>query len=69
MNERTDKTIRYLEFTAAFHDDNELLPMYLDVDDVAFPEVGQYFFQVLFYVRGSGDVLKGEQPFHVYLEE
>lgn len=69
VNERSDKPIRYAKFRAAFQDDNELLPLYLDRGDCAFPEAGLYSFEIYFSARDGGDALKGEHPFTVMTRE
>jgi hypothetical protein len=66
INERNDRTIRYLKFVAAFQEDNELLPLYVHLGDCVFPEAGQYSFQVYFSARGGGEALKGEHPLTVF---
>jgi hypothetical protein len=67
VNERNDRSIRYVKFSAAFHEDNELLPLYVDFDCV-FPEAGRYTFEVSFSAR-DGEALKGEHPFTVLSQE
>jgi hypothetical protein len=69
VNERSDKPIRYVKFVATFHEDNELLPLYVDVGDCEFPEAGLYTFEVYFSARGGGEALKGEHPFTVRSQE
>jgi hypothetical protein len=68
VNERSDRTIRYVKFVAAFQDDNELLPLHVDISDCVFPEAGRYSFEVYFSARG-GEALKGEHPFTVFAHE
>jgi hypothetical protein len=68
VNERTDRAIRYVKFLAVFESDNELLPLYIDIGNCAFPEAGLYNFQVYFSARGS-EALKGEHPFTVLSHE
>lgn len=65
VNQRTDRSIRYVKFFATFHEDNELRPMYIDVGECVFPEFGQYNFEIYFSVRRGGEALKGEHPFTV----
>ena len=65
VNDRTDKTIRYVKFHATFQEDNELLPLYVEMDACVFPEPGPYTFQVNFSSPTGEDVLKGEHPFSV----
>src|SRR5437588_382099 len=50
VNERNDRPIRYVKFLAGFDQDNELLPMYVDIGDCVFPEAGSYNFEV--YLAG-----------------
>ena len=70
VNERNDKPIRYVKFSATFQADNELLPLYVEVGDCVFPEAGLYSFEIHFSARDGGDALKGEHPFTVLsLEE
>ena len=69
VNERNDRLIRYVKFFAAFEEDNELLPLYVDIGDCVFPEAGHYNFEVYFTARDSGDALKGEHPFTVLSQE
>jgi hypothetical protein len=68
VNERNDRTVRYVKFVAAFQQDNELLPLYVDLGDSVFPEAGPYSFRVYFSARG-GEALKGEHPFAVFAHE
>jgi hypothetical protein len=65
VNERNDRFIRYVKFAATFDEDNELLPLYVDIGDCVFPEAGQYNFEVYFSARG-GEAMKGEHPFTVF---
>jgi hypothetical protein len=69
VNERTDKPIRYLKLVAAFHDDNESLPLYVDVGECVFPEAGLYSFEIYFFAKDGGEALKGEHPFTVLSRE
>src|SRR6266851_3720570 len=66
VNERTDKPIRYVKFFAAFHEDYELLPLYVEVGDCVFPQAGSYTFEVYFSPRGGAEALKAEHPFTVF---
>jgi hypothetical protein len=68
-NERNDHTIRYVKFLAEFEDDNELLPMYVDIGDCVFPEAGHYNFAVSFIAPDGSETLKGEHPFKVLSQE
>jgi hypothetical protein len=68
VNERSDRPIRYVKFQATFQEDNELLPLYVEVGDCEFPEAGQYSFEIYFSTRG-GEALKGEHPFVVLPRE
>jgi hypothetical protein len=68
VNERNDRTIRYVKFVAVFPEENELLPLYVDIADCVFPEGGRYNFAVSFSARG-GEALKGEYPFTVFAHE
>jgi hypothetical protein len=69
INERTDRRIRYAKFVAEFEEDNELVPMYVDIGDCAFPEAGHYNFTVSFTAHDGGEALKGEHPFKVLSQE
>jgi hypothetical protein len=69
VNDRLDKVVRYVKFLATFHEDNELLPLYLEIGECVFPEAGQYTFEVYFSARNGGEALKGEQPFTVLAQE
>jgi len=40
VNEQDDRTIRYVKFVATFQEDNELLPVHLELGDCVFPEPG-----------------------------
>jgi len=64
INEKNDKPIRYVKFVAAFQEDHELLPLYVEVGNCVYPEAGQYSFEIYFSTRG-GDALKGEHPLTV----
>jgi len=68
VNERNDRTIRYVKFVATFQEENELLPLAIALGDCVFPEAGPYSFQVYFSARGD-EALKGEQPFTVFAHE
>ncbi len=65
VNERNEHVIRYVKFVAEFEEDNELLPMYVDMSECVFPEAGHYNFAVFFTARDGGEALKGEYPFTV----
>jgi hypothetical protein len=69
VNERNDRPIRYMKFFATFQEDNELLPMYVEMGDCAFPEAGQYSFEIYLSARGGAEALKGEHPFRVVSHE
>ncbi len=60
VNERTDRPIRYVKFLATFQEDNELLPMHVEIGDCVFPEAGQYSFEIHFTARDGGEAIKGE---------
>jgi hypothetical protein len=68
VNERNERRIRYVKFSATFEKDNELLPLYVDLGDCVFPEAGHYNFEVYFSAR-DGEALKGEHPFTVLSQE
>jgi hypothetical protein len=69
VNERSDRPIRYVRFLAAFQEDNELLPMYVEVGDCVFLEAGIDTFAIYFSARNGGEALKGEHPFTVHAQE
>ena len=69
VNERIDRPIRYVRFLATFQEDNELLPLYVEVGDCVFPQAGQYSFEIYFSERDGGEALKGEHPFSVLSHE
>ncbi len=69
MNERNDRPIRYVRFVASFRDDNELLPLYVDVGECVFPEAGLYNFEIYFSTQDGGEALKGEHPFTILSRE
>jgi hypothetical protein len=69
VGERTDRPIRYVKFLATFQEDNELLPLYVEVGECVFPEAGQYNFEIYFSTRDAGEALKGEHPFSVLSHE
>ncbi len=69
VNERSDRPIRYVKFLATFQEDNELLPLFIEVGDCVFPEAGVYHFEIYFSTRGGGEALKGEHPFAVHSRE
>jgi hypothetical protein len=69
VNDRSDRTIRYLRFLATFAEDNELLPLYVDIGECVFPEPGSYTFQVYFSARGSAEALKAEYSLSVRWHE
>ncbi len=69
VNERNDRPIRYVKFSAAFEEDNELLPLDVDMGGCVFPESGHYNFEVYFSARGGREVLKGEHPFTLLSHE
>jgi hypothetical protein len=69
VDERSDKPIRYVKFLATFEEDNELLPLHVEVGNCVFPEPGPYSFEIYFSARGGGDALKGEHPFTILTPE
>jgi hypothetical protein len=69
VNEQSDRPIRYVKFLARFQEDNELLPLYVEVGDCVFPEAGLYSFEIYFSAHRGGAALKGEHPFTVISHE
>lgn len=65
VNDRIDKPIRYVKFAATFAENDEFLPLDVEVDECVFPEAGRYSFEVFFAARDGGEALKGEHPFFV----
>jgi hypothetical protein len=65
VNERTDRTVRYVKFMAPFANDYELIALSVEIDDCLFPETGAYTFEVYLSARTGGEALKGEHPFIV----
>ncbi len=69
VNQRTDRPIRYVKFLAAFEEDNELAPLFVEVGECVFPEAGLCTFEVYFAARDGAEALKGEHPFTVRSRE
>ena len=69
VNERNDRRVRYSKFVAAFDENNEILPVYVELGDCLFPEAGTYNFEVYFSAPGGGEALKGELPLVVVSPE
>jgi hypothetical protein len=69
INERLDRTIRYIRFAAAFQDDHEVLPLCVELGECEFPEPGRYTFQIWFISKNGQDVEKGELPFSILQPE
>ena len=69
INERNDHRIRYAKFVAEFEEDNDLLPLYVDMSECVFPEAGHDNFAVFFSAHDGGEALKGEHPFQVHSQE
>jgi hypothetical protein len=63
VNQRNDRPTRYVKFFAAFQENNELFPLYVEITDCMFPEAGQYSFEIYFSARSGGEALKGEHLF------
>jgi len=66
VDDESDHTIRYAHFQATFQDDNEVLPLCVDLGECEFPQAGSYSVQVWFSPPTGRDVLKAEQPFYVF---
>ncbi len=64
-----EKGIRYWKFPATFEEDNEILPLFVTLENCTFRQSGQYLFQVWFAARRGLDVQKAEQPFYVLRNE
>lgn len=69
VNERNERVIRYAKFVAEFEEDNDLLPLYVDLSECVFPETGRYSFAIHLSTHNVGEALKGEHPFTVFLRE
>jgi hypothetical protein len=69
VNERNDKPIRYVKFVATFQENNELLPLNIEIDNCVFPEASQYSFEIYFSIPQGGEALKGEHPFTIFSNE
>jgi hypothetical protein len=69
VSDRQDRAIRFVKFAAAFEEDNEALPMQVDMGDCTFPEPSSYTFEVWFAAPEAGSVLKGEYLLHVLADE
>ena len=66
VNMENDKPIRYVKFVASFEQDNDLLPLHVEMGDCSFPGAGPYNFEVYLSAQGGGEALKGEHPFNVF---
>jgi len=66
VDDETDRTVRYANFRAAFEEDNEVLPLCVDLGECEFPRAGSYSVQVWFSPPKGRDVLKAEQPLYVF---
>ena len=64
----TDKCLRYSKFQVEFDEDNQVLPLCVNLGWCEFPGAGLYTVQVWFYQEQGMDVLKGELPFSVTKE-
>ena len=69
VNERNERVIRYAKFFAEFGEDNNLLPMYVNMGGCMFPEAGYYNFAVYLTAHDGGEALKGEHAFKVFSQE
>ena len=68
VNERSEKPVRYINFHATFDEENDLLPVFIDLGHCVFPEAGPYNLEVYFSTR-DGEALNGEHPFTVLSDE
>lgn len=69
IDDHYDRCLRYVKFTAAFEEANELVCLYASIGVCVFPHPGQYTFQVYFQSKTAGEALKGELPFNVLSQE
>lgn len=69
IQERSDRTIRYVKFEISFREANERLSLGIDLGTCLFPEPGLYTFQVWFTAPDGEDALKAEQLFDVLARE
>lgn len=69
VNERNERVIRYAKFLAEFEEDDERLPLYVNMSECVFPEAGHYRFEIHLAAQGGGEALKGEHPFAVLAQE
>jgi hypothetical protein len=69
VSERNNKAVRYMKFLATFDDEDQVLPLYIEMEDCVFPEAGRYSFEIYFSARDGGEALKGEHPFTVFATE
>ncbi len=69
VKERNDRCIRYAKFVADFDQDNEILPLCVELGDCSFPEAGRYNFEIYFAGPNGGEALKAEHPFAVVSPE
>ena len=51
-----------IEFVASFEQDNELLPLVVEIENCVFTEAGQYAFEVYFSARGGHASSEGRSP-------
>ncbi len=67
IEDTTDRTAFYgrIEPTPSFTDTDELLPVAIPIR-VRFPRPGRYTVQLWFFQESDPDVLKMEQPIHVF---
>jgi hypothetical protein len=63
------KAIRYKKFRAAFQQDNELLPLVVDIANCIFRMPGEHAFEVWFATIDGDAAQKGELPFFLHEDE
>jgi hypothetical protein len=63
------RTIRYKKFRAAFQQNNELLPLYVDIANCIFQLPGEHAFEVWFAASEGEAAQKGELPFFLYEDQ
>jgi hypothetical protein len=69
IEEDTELTVSSFEFTASLEEDNELLPLSVDLGEWPSLEPGRFRFEVWLSDRRGGFALKAECPFFILPSE